>query len=90
MIEYNIKNPSIERSIKQESSTVERVRPDDTFKWNDDEIFLPVKSKPMKGLERNWKTEGFCGKMWKFKRKEEEGSDWFRNPSLDEIILGLC
>ena len=62
MIEYNIKNPSIERSIKQESSTVERVRPDDTFKWNDDEIFLPVKSKPMKGLERDGKAAGFCGK----------------------------
>ena len=98
MIEYNIHKPSMQRPVQRELSTVERIRPDDTFKWNDDD-FLPVQSKPMQGLDVNDKDQhgvfkgGFLGAEWMERRKEEgrEGDLVGRIfPSLDEIILGLC
>ena len=60
MIEYNIQDPTIERAISRESSSSVRVRPDDTLKWVDDQIFN-VQSKPMKGLEEDDKAFGFLG-----------------------------
>ena len=61
----------MQRPVQRESSTVERIRPDDTFKWNDDD-FLPVQSKPMQGLDVNDKDRsygGFLGNVWIERRR---------------------
>ena len=39
MVEYNIHQPNIKRPIKREGEAVNRMRPDDNFKWTDDGIF---------------------------------------------------
>ena len=73
MIEYNIHQPAMQRPVQRESSTVERIRPDNTFKWNDVD-FLPVQSKPMQGLDVNDKDHigvspgGFLGHKWEERR----------------------
>ena len=70
MVEYNIQNPTIERAVQRESSSAERIRPDDTIKWVDDDgIFLPLPSKSMKGLEDDDNTAfGFSGIKWVLRR----------------------
>ena len=65
----------MQRPVQRESSTVERIRPDNTFKWNDVD-FLPVQSKPMKGFDVNEKDQnkwgrkgGFLGNGWEERRR---------------------
>ena len=61
MLEYNIHDPNTQRPVQRASSSVERIRPDDAMKWVDDGIFAPVQSKPMKGLDKDSKAQGFLG-----------------------------
>ena len=44
MIEYNVAEPTKERAVRRGRENTKRIRPNDTFKWTDDALFIPPTS----------------------------------------------